>query len=485
MESHNWKKDYRQENIEDLHLDLENPRTDTGVSLTYDEIIRELLEENIIDLAESISTKGYAAVSVLMTVREKDKNIVIDGNRRLLALKSLHNPNFIKKFVDPNDFEKIKRFSNEKKEDVSSVTVIFYPKRMYAEQEMSILHLDGESVQKWKPLRQYRYFQRRLGSSSIEELSETLGIKSERIRTGIKTIQLYELAKNSINFGEELNRQIFDDKNFKTDKFQKTVVNEEGERFLGYSFSETENKILIVEKKHFFERLKVVILELYNSQSLYFASAQYPTKNRASFFKTVEPSFVDGKEYKKELKKEEEADTAGQNKLFPLPATPQEDKEHVPQERSNKKPIGLFFTSDIPYKLTNSSLRIMYDELKDIQVERFPNATHDLLRSFLECSLVEFLTQKKEYEKIQNNKQHTPKLGELLTHVIGNNVIDDSHVIANLNEIKADWDKPYSLHRMNKVNHNKNYASAESDVRVAWSKLEDLFRIILNSKSSK
>lgn len=114
---------------------------------------------------------------------------------------------------------------------------------------------------------------------------------------------------------------------------------------------------------------------------------------------------------------------------------------------------------------------------------QFPNAAHDLLRSFLECSLVEYLSASGEYAKIKKSQDHTPKLSELLAHVINNRLVDDDHVIDNLNQIKSNWDKAYSLQRMNHVNHNKNYSSSPSDVRATWGMLEDLFRVILVPKT--
>jgi hypothetical protein len=236
--------------------------------------------------------------------------------------------------------------------------------------------------------------------------------------------------------------------------------------------------------------MEKVLLELYNPKSQYFASAQFPVENRTSFFKSVEPSFLSTKLYKENNKKQKDIEDSGQNKLFGigrLGSPGVGDITEAPKvlERSDQHPRGLFVASNVPYKLKNSSVRTLYDELRDIEVASFPNATHDLLRSFLECGLAEYLTQIDEYLKVQKNDLHNPKLGEMLTHIISNRIIDDQHILDNLGDIKSDWDKPYSLERMNKVNHNKDYASAESDVRVAWGKLESFFKVILNPKKQK
>jgi hypothetical protein len=490
--ANNWKKDYQQINIDSLELDLKNPRTDTGNKLNYDQLIDELLDENIVELAESISAKGYAAAVILMVVQEDGKNIVIDGNRRTLTVKALHNPDILKKFVpsslEETDFKKLIELSKTKKEDVSSLTAVIYPSREIAEKEMSILHLDGEVVQRWKPLRQYRYFQKQLTSKKISpvELSESLGINLDRIKKGLITIQLYSLAKDKIDLGTELNSKVFNDKNFKTDKFQKTVVNEEGERFLGYSFSDTDNKIIISDSELFFERMKQTLLELYDLTSPYFASAQYPTQNRLDFFKKIEPEFMGSKEYKSSAKEAQSQQNNGQSELFPsLNKKSDNGAEDTAQERSKRKPTGLFFPSDVPYKLDNRSLQKVYNELRDISVVDFPNAAHDLLRSFLECSLVAFLKKIEKYEDALKVEKKNPKnltLENMLDYVAK----DKISPIVNLSVRKIAWqlisdnNKEYSVERMNMVNHNEDWFSEESDIRIAWEKMEPLFKIILN-----
>jgi DNA-directed RNA polymerase beta subunit len=123
----------------------------------------------------------------------------------------------------------------------------------------------------------------------------------------------------------------------------------------------------------------------------------------------------------------------------------------------------------------------MYDELKNIEVALFPNATHDLLRSFLECSLIVFFKNKNEFDQIQKNSNHNPSLGDMLTFIINgkSKVITDQNIILATKQIKTDYDKPYSLERLNMINHNENWVSSEREVRSAWGKLESLFKLNL------
>ena len=123
-----------------------------------------------------------------------------------------------------------------------------------------------------------------------------------------------------------------------------------------------------------------------------------------------------------------------------------------------------------------------YNELKDINVERFPNATHDLLRSFLECALVFYLKYTNEYKLIKKNSRHNPKLSEMLNFISSDRCtsIDDDSLKQAVKHVMSNWKDSYSLARMNMINHNVNWTSSEKDVRSAWGKIEGLFNILLN-----
>lgn len=492
MTNNSWKTSYERVNINELNLDLKNPRTNSGKIITKENVIKELLDEDVLGLAKSISKKGYAASVVLMVINENKSKIVVDGNRRTLAVKILNTPNLLSNYVPnaikQNQLDELITWHNNRKEDIDSLTAVIYPSRELAEVEMSILHLDGEAVKKWKPLRQYRFFKRKLDENnfSISELSDSLGINTERIKKGLHTLLLYEYVLENIDLGKELNQIIIDDKGFKTDKFQKTIINEEGERFLGYSYLADKNIFDINDKDKFNNRLKLILEEIYDADSKYFKSAQYPTINRSNYFRTIEPKFLDTKSYRRLIKNQTKKGNINQSNIFT------DDDSNEPSERSDRKPTGLFKPKEVPFKLKNSSLQKLYNELKDKNILQFPNAAHDLTRSFLECSLVVFLKHNKinRYDDILKVKRRNPKnlsLKDLLDYISNerHSPIKDRSIRLCAKHLISNDNKGYSIERMNMVNHNENWFSNEKDVREVWEKLEQLFKVILNPNSLK
>lgn len=85
--------------IDDLNLDPRNPRLgreNTKVELGQEEILDLMRDWSLTELAESFLINGFWPQEALITVREalykqKDKLIVVEGNRRLAALKALKN----------------------------------------------------------------------------------------------------------------------------------------------------------------------------------------------------------------------------------------------------------------------------------------------------------------------------------------------------------------------------------------------------------
>ena len=154
------------------------------------------------------------------------------------------------------------------------------------------------------------------------------------------------------------------------------------------------------------------------------------------------------------------------------------------KERSMKKYRGLI-PSYLPFKLQSSALKDVYWELRKISVENFPNATHDLLRSFLECTLVYYLKETGEYSTIRKNERHVPKISELLTFISSEKCksISDMNIKQIVEHIKSQYSKDYSLVRMHMINHNENWISEEKEVRSAWNKIEGLMKILLNPKN--
>lgn len=85
----------------DLHFDRQNPRlAEYGIlpTTSEEELLKILWNEmDVMELVQSICASGFFQHEALIVVEENDKMTVIEGNRRLAALKTILHPEIAKK----------------------------------------------------------------------------------------------------------------------------------------------------------------------------------------------------------------------------------------------------------------------------------------------------------------------------------------------------------------------------------------------------
>ena len=149
-----WKES--QLTVTNLLLDPHNPRIpDSGESLSQRDLLADLVQnDKVHELAKSIVENGYYPVEALIIVREHKKKYVVEGNRRLAALKLLLSPetapeqSWERRFralanrIDPNAVRKVK--------------VIRAPSREAAAPVIMSRHTRSQ-VERWSPVMQAKF----------------------------------------------------------------------------------------------------------------------------------------------------------------------------------------------------------------------------------------------------------------------------------------------------------------------------------------
>jgi len=429
--------------IEDLHLWTENPRDPIKVDIDDLDIIKRAIKNegdkwNLPKLIQKMG--GYYHFNKLpIVVKENGKYIVYDGNCRVAILKYLQNPQWSGE-IEGSLFPKNEPIELKNLNEIPCAVC-------QREIALDIIYKDNISNNTWTPLIQ-SYFEHYL-----------LGMKKSLFLS-------FEEITGLISSHEKLNQRFVKDE----------IITEKNLESIGFKIS--KDKLLFSGSEKDAENiLKSLIILIEDGVIKTRNDKEKGTVrvNNGELGNILKELLPENKSKIKKFNENKEKEISEDN-IEKINKKSESTLNNPP-----KDPVGLFFKKYIPYGLKNSSLKILYEELATISVKDFPNATHDLLRSFLECSLVQFLKDLEVYNEIQKNKEHTPKLSELITYVIKEKLIDDDSIIKNLEDIKKDWDKSYSISRMNAVNHNEKYASTEKDARATWAKLESFFLFILKS----
>jgi hypothetical protein len=194
-------------NVGDLLFDNQNPRLiEFGYSQTtpQTEIIELLWEEMAIDeIVMSIKASGYFSNEPLIAIQDKDKYIVIEGNRRLTAIKAIRHP---EAFKDKRLNQLILGTSQEIIDSIETVPVIVVNSRADAWKYIGFKHVNGPV--KWGSYAKAQYIAHIHNDFNIplSEVSTTIGdtnLTVQKMYQGLMVINQAEkytsFDKNDIN----------------------------------------------------------------------------------------------------------------------------------------------------------------------------------------------------------------------------------------------------------------------------------------------
>ena len=196
--------------VENLVFDPKNPRVPQSLQGIKDEakIIKYMvLYGNVTDLMLSIAETGYSDAEPLLVVHnDKEKYVVVEGNRRLAALKLLNNPNLTDIRV-----KLINEIIENAQTDIpQEVPCVVYQNRNSILDYLGYRHITG--VKDWGPLEKARYLEQ-LYELHIEEaginniykkLAKMIGSKASYVKNLHMALKLYDLANDEAYYGREI-----------------------------------------------------------------------------------------------------------------------------------------------------------------------------------------------------------------------------------------------------------------------------------------
>lgn len=138
------------------------------------------------------------------------------------------------------------------------------------------------------------------------------------------------------------------------------------------------------------------------------------------------------------------------------------------------------------FTLQSPGVRRMLMELQNIDYHKYPNATHDLLRSFLECALKAYFDQNGNAVKPAKGKGYVFLDDVLKAFKNEMDLVKNTELSQVAQKIISDTTmKSYSAQFLNATNHNPSVFAVDKDVETAWDTMEKLFRHIVNPPKKK
>lgn len=463
--------------VASLHLDEKNPRLGrefTGRAPR--EIIQYLFDyDKAFDVAKSIVDRGFFPNEPLLAIQEDGKYIVIEGNRRLAALKALKEPGLLNSSYQGRIERLVKRISDIK--NIARVPVTIAPSRRATDKQIVGRHI-GTPVLPWRGENRASFILEKLEEGyDNDELGTFLGFSTADIQSARQTRAIADMAR-VMDLPGEIKSKLENPKIFTTIKrvFDSTV----GRQYLMIEPDVNHGVKGITTKHEFVKGFSRLVSDLaLNKQS----SRTLNTKDEIErYFKSWKPAELPHKKQGSFVP----SDIVGGKSSATKGASP----TIKPKPTKGRKESLTVLPKDFRVKFGNDRLSEIRQELTQLKREGFPNAGAVLLRVFLELTVIDYFTRTGEYntiiQKLKNENvklpHGVPTMRQLVKEVIRVAKKYLSPADANKVEKALKYDKaaPFTISDMHGFVHSTDIPS-QRDIQQFWLRLEPLFRLMLEN----
>lgn len=467
--------------VTSLHLDDKNPRLGREFTASAPrEIIQYLFDnDKAFEVAESIADRGFFPNEPLLAIQENDRYIVIEGNRRLAALKALKEPGLLNSNFQAKVERLVRRISDIK--DLAKVPVTIAPSRRATDRQIAGRHI-GTPVLAWRAENRASFILEKLEEGyDNDELSTLLGFSATDIQNARQTRSIPDMAR-SIDLPEEVKAKLGNPKIFTTIArvFNSTV----GRQYLMIEPDANHGIKGTTTKHEFVKGFTRLVTDLaLNKQT---SRTLNTIEDMESYFKSWKPDELPQKKHGSFVPSDiiKGKSTASKGRSLPT----------QPKPKKGKIESLTVLPRDFKVKYGNDRLSDIRNELTRLKRDDFPNAGAVLLRVFLELTVIDYFNRTGDYSNIiqklkaQNIQlpHGVPTMKQIVKEVIGVAKKHLSQADANKVEKALKYDKaaPFTISDMHGFVHTTDIPS-QRDILQFWSRLEPLFRHMLENDIPK
>lgn len=463
--------------VASLHLDPKNPRLGRETSARAPrEIIQYLFDhDKAVEVARSIATRTYFQNEPLLAVKEDGKYIVVEGNRRLAALKALREPGLLE-----GPFQRqVERLSRriEDLSEIASVPVTLAPSRRATDRQIAGRHV-GTPVLAWQAENRASFILDKLEEGySDNDLRDQLGFSTADIQKARQTRSVADMAR-SLELPDEVKAKLDNPRAKLYTTIERVFDSSIGRKYLmvepdpehGVRGKTTKAEFI----RGFSKLVSDVALGKQSSRSL------NTNEDIEKYFKTWSPE-----------------DRPKKKRGSFVPADIIQEQRKATSTRSVKTPMKpkakllsqTVLPRDFKVRFGNERLVDIRKELVKLKREDFPNAGAVLLRVFLELSVLDYLERIGELETIIQRLETkagrklpfgVPKLSELSPEIkrIAKAKLPRSDANKVEKAIRYDPSAPFTISELHGFIHQSDLPSAR-DILQFWKRTEPLFRLML------
>jgi hypothetical protein len=469
----------RSSTLTGLYLDPQNPRLPaSGTPRTQRQIIADLFEhEDILSLAKDIAANGYLQGELVMVAKDDNRRVVLEGNRRVAALKVLTNPESAPAKIK----SRIQQIRDASPIPIPArVRTIEAPSRKAAERFLIQRHT-GIPIQRWSMANQAQFVANLRGKGeSIADLCKRFGFDRGDIQRLITTNDIYLVLLQS-DADEQL-RSFVESAKFPLSTLMRVVESSSGRRWLGARAGEDGSLQITVPFEDFEEALLQIAKDLQPAG---------PRKKPV----------IDSRRLNNEEGIQKYLDSIGSKKPSSRKGPPanarrllaKKAKTRSTSTKARKHPRSSksLLPRDIACGYESGRVLDVFLELKDLPLQTKPNASVILFRTLLDLAITQYIEDgglsrdcmkylQRKSPKRQFRKNYHPTLRESLTFLLNEIELPMSGAAVEAAKKVLARNSTLSLDDLNEVVHNAYVPPSEEDARRIVTNLMPLLKLVLS-----
>lgn len=447
------------------------------------QLLHALLEhEDVKGLASSISKLGLFPSDRLIVEATGRQYTVLEGNRRLAAIKLLLNPELAPTDTSVKYFRRLASKANL--QQLGKVDVSVFPDRISAAPIIAALHT-GSAKKRWTSLQQSRFYRELIDEGQTpNQIAEDLGISLADVRGFLRAEKLYRIAL-TLDHSPDVRSQL-EDSNFPLTTLERFLESTVARKFLGVELDDQAGFRGVVHPERFRAVLQQVSQDIATKKGL-----TREVNNEKGFNKYI--ADVEGQLPKTKVRGSFSADSL----LEQVDSGAIRPKLKVPISRTaSGKPPACIVSRGVGCTSGNERVRAIFNELKTLKVATYRNAVAVLLRVLIEISLWDYLVKNGHHDAVCNyfdkdrkkrrfNQNWTPSLRELISYSIDKHVYDgmpaDGYKSIRTLTQKNTGDV-LSVEGFNEFTHNRFVAPMELDLRILWNRALPMLEFTLHQR---
>lgn len=483
-EKYDWLEKKTPRSIEQLRLWNENPRLNpeekhiTLADFTEDFIADDNEKKHFFDLLKSIAEEYVPADPIIVWKDpESLKFYVAEGNRRVLALKLLNDPN-----KAPKSIRAYVRNLAKGRTPIDKIKVNVAPSLEDAEWYINQRNSVSTLQRPWSRIQQQRWIEtlyKKYGNN-IELLIAKSAMTQGELENAIRNLRFVDFIKSTEIKGLLNNKQYKEATSYKfpVTIIERFFINKQVREQWGVEFDGLEVKLR--NRSGFLKAYAELIKNIVDENPAIQIDTRTITTKIDEILKalpsvdlSVDEPYATGKEQKSETseKQEEAADNEKKHK----------DKPFLKGDPNRSKlvlPIYTVNTSD--YRIQG-----IFNELKDLSVNKYKNAAAASIRIFLDLAVLNWLQTENLVNELQAFKQKNIK--DITLHHRLDFVAEKlkakkpkaNSIIVRL----TNSENEFSLDVLNGYQHSKDTVYLEKQfLNRFWDFLFPLFEILLEIK---